>query len=1210
MSYVINRDLNFKVIKKNVNITNTINPNSLKESLGSTSSTEFLNANSLSINNIPVTASTEQLNYLQVTPGYGFSLKAIVLDSNRNITNINTLSCNTIIINGNVITSNSDLYGTVSNDINNSYLSNIVNGIGQASKSIILDSTLSINNINKLSTNFLIYKNTYINCYKNKKIFLDDLNSITTTYPFTFNKYITATSTNNGSLNQYLANLTIMDITWSPDLELFVCVCRSPNNYDYGKIYTSTNGYQWQTISHPYQNNHCTSVIWSSNYKIFITTLESISGILVSTDGYIWTTIYLGQSFSYIYEVNNYLVLLGNTNQIAISQDGYNWNYVNFTLNSNVLSGICWASGLNLYVLTASSGSNSNKIYISHDLINWIDVKMNAITNTSQGFQFIAWSEELNILVASGTNVQYYSKDAINWFVCTPLDSNSTTFTDLKWNSELQGFIALNGSNTHIFISYNGISWQRYGIVNNAYNRLIWCNKYGMFSFIRSNGIGNLILNKKKGNSDTYNLFKINNNTNAVGLNTDNPLSGLDINSLDGKCLKFIEANAYNYELNTNSSACDFNIDNGQLNINSYKYNSINPYGIVYVSTNYLTYGLKLNNILIKTTSNEFNYIKNITPGIATANKTLLLDINSNINNINTLSCNSLVINNSEVTSGSFNSNTYLQNSIIGIATAEKALITDSALNITNLNLINANICQFSNYHRLYTNKFNNTNININQMQYNNIKKITTTNLFNSAKWISKTLYSGSIYDVCWCPELNIFVACGYQLIIYSKDGINWNNTILAQPSWTYISITWSPELSLFVVVASNATSNNIVTSKDGINWTYQFNPYTDMAFAYIIWVKELNAFFSAANSGSTSRGLVSYDGEFWVSNNIHTSYSWRKIVWASHLNTFIAINDTNNLIGKSTNGFNWTYLSVDSGTNTFSSYYYLSYSKELGIIIIGTGWQNMYSYDGINWQYTYNGDYLSTNKMGITWHSGLNMFISQYYDRIAYSTDGINFSRLVALTGTQQATWMCSAWSPSLNILIIMGTDNYKLLYSDLINTSYSKSTLYSHKSQMFFNTTNGNLGLGTITPNYQLELSTDNAKKPSTNTWTISSDSRLKENIIEADLNICYNILANLKLKKYKWKESINNYINIKDKHKLGWIADEVENYFPKSILIKSNNNLENCKNLDIDQIVAIMYGTTQKIIDNYNNLDNNIININTKLNNINNFINKLGL
>ena len=41
------------------------------------------------------------------------------------------------------------------------------------------------------------------------------------------------------------------------------------------------------------------------------------------------------------------------------------------------------------------------------------------------------------------------------------------------------------------------------------------------------------------------------------------------------------------------------------------------------------------------------------------------------------------------------------------------------------------------------------------------------------------------------------------------------------------------------------------------------------------------------------------------------------------------------------------------------------------------------------------------------------------------------------------------------------------------------------------------GKIGIGTNFPAYQLELSTDSAAKPSTNTWTISSDSRIKTNV-----------------------------------------------------------------------------------------------------------------
>ncbi|PCH63733.1 MAG: hypothetical protein COC04_04100, partial [Gammaproteobacteria bacterium] len=43
----------------------------------------------------------------------------------------------------------------------------------------------------------------------------------------------------------------------------------------------------------------------------------------------------------------------------------------------------------------------------------------------------------------------------------------------------------------------------------------------------------------------------------------------------------------------------------------------------------------------------------------------------------------------------------------------------------------------------------------------------------------------------------------------------------------------------------------------------------------------------------------------------------------------------------------------------------------------------------------------------------------------------------------------------------------------------------------------TTGNVGLGTQTPAYQLQLSANSAAKPTTSTWTVASDRRLKENI-----------------------------------------------------------------------------------------------------------------
>ena len=56
------------------------------------------------------------------------------------------------------------------------------------------------------------------------------------------------------------------------------------------------------------------------------------------------------------------------------------------------------------------------------------------------------------------------------------------------------------------------------------------------------------------------------------------------------------------------------------------------------------------------------------------------------------------------------------------------------------------------------------------------------------------------------------------------------------------------------------------------------------------------------------------------------------------------------------------------------------------------------------------------------------------------------------------------------------------------------------------------GKVGIGTSSPTYQLQLSLDSAAKPNGSTWTSSSDIRIKENITDTDLDICYSICKNL--------------------------------------------------------------------------------------------------
>jgi hypothetical protein len=171
-----------------------------------------------------------------------------------------------------------------------------------------------------------------------------------------------------------------------------------------------------------------------------------------------------------------------------------------------------------------------------------------------------------------------------------------------------------------------------------------------------------------------------------------------------------------------------------------------------------------------------------------------------------------------------------------------------------------------------------------------------------------------------------------------------------------------------------------------------------------------------------------------------------------------------------------------------------------------------------------------------------------------------------------------------------------------------------YSDASRVFFYNSldgkfvfMGNIGIGMANPTYGLQLTNDSAAKPSTNTWTVSSDRRLKENIIDADLDRCLEIVKQLPLRRFTWRDEYIPEDAARDRSKLGWIADEVEPVFPKAVqtapfvrnkIVKKmqtdeNGNeyeveetvsetvFEDCKYLDSDQVIAALYGAVQKLI-----------------------------
>ena len=90
------------------------------------------------------------------------------------------------------------------------------------------------------------------------------------------------------------------------------------------------------------------------------------------------------------------------------------------------------------------------------------------------------------------------------------------------------------------------------------------------------------------------------------------------------------------------------------------------------------------------------------------------------------------------------------------------------------------------------------------------------------------------------------------------------------------------------------------------------------------------------------------------------------------------------------------------------------------------------------------------------------------------------------------------------------------------------------------------GKIGIGTSSPSYQLQLSTDSAAKPSTNTWTIASDARIKN--VTGEYTKGLDAVCALRPITYKY----NGKCGFEDTEteNISIIAQEAVNHFPECV------------------------------------------------------------
>ena len=150
------------------------------------------------------------------------------------------------------------------------------------------------------------------------------------------------------------------------------------------------------------------------------------------------------------------------------------------------------------------------------------------------------------------------------------------------------------------------------------------------------------------------------------------------------------------------------------------------------------------------------------------------------------------------------------------------------------------------------------------------------------------------------------------------------------------------------------------------------------------------------------------------------------------------------------------------------------------------------------------------------------------------------------------------------------------------------------------------GYVGIGTTSPEYNLDVrgniytSIGGYTGSTLTTWSITSDRRIKENIVKASYEKCLENVNKIELYNFNFKD---NCVNTNDKHQLGFIAQEVREVYPKAVevnkmILNTNETIDDILTLNTTQIDYTLYGAVKNLIEKIDNIDIELENLGSNI------------
>lgn len=310
-----------------------------------------------------------------------------------------------------------------------------------------------------------------------------------------------------------------------------------------------------------------------------------------------------------------------------------------------------------------------------------------------------------------------------------------------------------------------------------------------------------------------------------------------------------------------------------------------------------------------------------------------------------------------------------------------------------------------------------------------------------------------SYSDISYSTDKFFVCAKNSNTVLYSDDGISWHATNDGISNREWIKACFGNNRYLLVAANSNtfAYSNNgirwyettVGIDGDSINWT-------DVIFG--------NGRFVAISAGNNNRVIYSFDGYYWNESEWESdNKNWRCITWNGNESTYLSLNDSDNNVGISKTYYN-EYIKTEIGKNwEFSSN--MNPPQAGSIWTIGC-YNDIYIYTPYNgtgeagadrFIYSLNGDTWTELKLnlypdlvgwgGITYGNDKFIAAPQREQSIAYSTDGINWTKSEIVSDSKKTFWRC-IYGKNKYIVITGGGDSGSSFFYSTDGISWTETS------------------------------------------------------------------------------------------------------------------------------------------------------------------------